>query len=366
MGGNKKKRRGGDAGIDTQASKETLEWREAQDDGEGNTGGTFERAGASVMKGRKILKVRRKKKKKKSGSAAQANSMNPFASIQLAPSAGSGAGSATAPPVFTFASNKKKSLFPGASAAAASALTSVATGKAEGGTVNAPGAVPAKTSDMDYRARLGALNLDFAAFVKKMMREKPSENWMAGVSDYLAAAKKIMAKENRSNSKTTTPEESKTKTKLPETTSSSPPNKSKSTAVESASPSANNSDETEEHEVRAKVLAWRPKTDEDEAAWSSKGVGRLVLMAKGKKARLLLRAESTGKVLFNAPMFSGMSVNAEGAKAVSLICVSYMVNAKTGKLEAEYGGKLTKYVLKVKTPDAAKSLLDAIQNRVPK
>ena len=50
--------------------------------------------------------------------------------------------------------------------------------------------VPAK--DMNYRAKLGALNLDFGAWVRKMATEKPEESWISGMSDYLRAAKCII------------------------------------------------------------------------------------------------------------------------------------------------------------------------------
>ena len=96
-------------------------------------------------------------------------------------------------------------------------------------------------------------------------------------------------------------------------------------------------------------------------------MGQFVLLkhkVKASKARMVLRAEATKKVLFNAPILPKMTVNPEGKKAVSCVCVSYMQNAKTGALEAEYDGKLTKYVIKVKEPEDAAKLLNAIKAHI--
>lgn len=116
-------------------------------------------------------------------------------------------------------------------------------------------------------------------------------------------------------------------------------------------------DEEVLHQVKCKALkeelervsdSDKEKTAKTKSAWSTKGVGPLRLL-KHKitgTVRLILRAEPRGNIVVNSIPIPNMPYSTKGK-----YCIAPFVS--------ESGG-LEKWMLMVKTPEAAKALADAI------
>lgn len=96
------------------------------------------------------------------------------------------------------------------------------------------------------------------------------------------------------------------------------------------------------YEVRAKALSW----DTDGSTWNTLGVGPLRVLKHKETgvARVLLRADPSGKIVLNN----------------GILNLPYKVDGKTVKFVAANGGELESYVLQVKTPESAQKLADVL------
>ena len=118
-----------------------------------------------------------------------------------------------------------------------------------------------------------------------------------------------------------------------------------------------NEDEDEVFEVeRSKVTMWNAEAKE----WVGRGKGRLYVLKDKKtgKQRIVMHAESTGKVMFNAPLNASVAGTIKRTKNnVAVAVVSYSPSqANPNELEADNGGKPALY--KFTVPDANADALE--------
>ena len=118
-------------------------------------------------------------------------------------------------------------------------------------------------------------------------------------------------------------------------------------------------DEENLHEVRAKVLKFKPagdKSDSDDqpkskSPWATQGIGplRLLKHKETNAVRLLLRAEPRGHVAMNRAVLPDMSYKAD-EKYVKLTTSN------------ETGDGLETWMIQVKTKDLAKELAEKLED----
>ncbi|KAJ1538945.1 hypothetical protein HK405_013330, partial [Cladochytrium tenue] len=104
------------------------------------------------------------------------------------------------------------------------------------------------------------------------------------------------------------------------------------------------------HEARTKAYQFTGAGK----GWADVGLGIVKLnreRAGGGAARLILRADGSGRVLLNARVFAGMDPRLEQARGVSF-------------LAATQGGRPARFLLKIKDQDASKALFESLKGLV--
>ncbi|TCD67857.1 hypothetical protein EIP91_011854 [Steccherinum ochraceum] len=116
-------------------------------------------------------------------------------------------------------------------------------------------------------------------------------------------------------------------------------------------------DETSEHQVRSKVYKMSKK-DDGSQAWTDLGVGLLKVKKHSSTGtrRLLLRNSSTGKIVINFNIYTGMT------PSVAKNTVSFVGHDNTE--QAAVPGSATPFKLRVKTEGEAHELKDALDRAI--
>jgi len=349
------KRRGDDAGIPIQESKDD---HRDSDEESGKMQPGFERADQDVLKKRGILKIRRRTGGAKPAVDAPVNS-SAFSGVNL------------------FSTNET----PPAAASNPFGNVSLFTSKqpviTNGGVKNdSRDSVSTKVSISDSQRclnQMAALNNSFALWVNEHAND--GKLMKAAAFDYIDYARKInshkpvtgempVARDFEPSAVVPSLFDSvKSSAGLFSENASAPLNPPQTTDEDDAVPQEETvpvedniqDDEILLHKVRAKVMLMK------DGAWNSKGVGDLSILQEkdSKRVYVVLRSE-TGRITCNIPLYKSIKVKSN-AKSVSFAAISYTED-KEGNIVKENDGVPVPFQIRVKTPQLAEELCSKISS----